>query len=126
MKGELHLFVNTKHVETRRDIDVARGKVTEEKVSAGDFCKSLGLSYVAMTPEIMDLVLYERRGKGEGAEPHPVKVGDVGPFVLVRILDGQIQNEYSARDLCKPVSLSADTLRELSGIFRGKGAIVQQ
>jgi hypothetical protein len=119
MKNGLALLVNEGAETTRRVVDVVKGEARDENFRAGDYCRRLGIRYHKLTSALADEVLYERTNKKDGATT-PVRLGDLGPFVLVKIVDGEIRNGYSAHDCEKALRLSAETLRDLAEIFGGK------
>ncbi len=119
MKNQVVLFVDERYVDTQQVLDLDTGAVREFQESAADVCRESRIRGTPMTPELKDLILYQRKAKGDGTAGKPVRLGDLGAFVLARVVDGAISNEFSPRNLGKPIPLSADMVRGLARIFGG-------
>ncbi len=113
--------MNEEHESIRQVVDVASGEVRSERLSARELCEALGTRYQPMTQAIKDLVLFSRKGRN-GSADEPVRVGDLGPFVLAKVTSGVVENKFVASDFGKPMRLSPDSLRELARIFGGGNA----
>jgi hypothetical protein len=86
--------------------------------NAKEFVNRQKIIYVPMSEALRKLVLYEKRGRGKGNQAkEKVSLGDLGPFVIVRVKEGQILNQWGYDDLPKPMSVSPNILLGLKGMF---------
>lgn len=118
MESKLVLWVDEAHESVRQVVDVGSGEVRSDRVSAKELCETLGVRYQPMTRAVKELVLFSRKGKNGNAD-EPVRVADLGPFVLAKVTSGVVENKFVASDFGKPMRLSPETLRELARIFGG-------
>lgn len=119
MNNGLVLIVDELVREQKQFINVATGKVQHEQVSAEDLCKKRNIRYVAMTPQLKSLVLFARKERSGDASGN-VTLGDYGPFVLARIENGELLNNFKGSDFAKPMKLSSQSVMALAEIFGGK------
>jgi hypothetical protein len=115
----LHLIVDDSVRLQNQTIDVTTGRVQQESASAGELCKKYGLRYLPMTPALKSLVLFTRKDKNGDANGNGVTLGDFGPFVLARIENGKLVNQFRGSDFCKPMKLSSESVIALAEIFGG-------
>lgn len=120
MKGDLVLFVDKNAVREQETIDKITGQVRRERVTAGDQCDRRGIQHTPMTAAVKEIELYRSKKQGEGGQAGCVTIGDLGPFVLVRLEDGKLVNKFGVHDIPKPMKLSWETVAQLSEIFGGK------
>ena len=99
--------------------DDKRGELVESTEKAGAFAKRHKLNYVPMKDSLRKRVLYEKKGavKGRNAARKTVTLGDLGPFVIVKLKDGDIANDWGYHGLAKPMSVTPNTLLGLKGLF---------
>ena len=117
MNGEMALFGDGDHKWSEQVVNTATGKVQTREFALREVLDEAKVCWTAMSDELKDLVLYEKAAPG-GKGKKPVKLGDLGPLVLVKVLDGQIANLFSLRDFGKPMPISVHTLKALCRIFR--------
>ena len=120
MANELILWVDEEHVLERQVIDVATGEIRQDSTLAGEYCHSLSVSYTPMSPAVKQHILYERKAKN--GDKVPVTVGDLGPLLLCKVINGSVVNNYSVQDLGKPIRLSPETLHGLATIFGNRSS----
>ena len=116
---QMGLLVNEAAALTKQVVDMVAGKVRQEKSSPREVCERLGVRYTPMSEELANLVLYKRKGRN-GQEGKDVRLGDLGAFVLVKLVQGQIANDFAFQNLSKPVSLTVEVVESLAHLFNGK------
>lgn len=120
MDGDLMLFVDKDAVLEFCAIDAVTGEMQKERTTAGQMCTQRGVRYTPMTPAVKAIELYQRKGKEGSAQQVSVRMADLAPFVLARVLNGELVNSFGIHDIPKPVRLSRETVMQLSDIFGGQ------
>lgn len=116
MENKLTIVADGESFITQRTVDFASGQVKEERFKISDGFQRLNTHFTPMTEALKNMIVYERKGKQDG-QAKPVRLGELGPILLVRVGPSGVVNEFSARDLSKPIGLSWGTVCELHALF---------
>ena len=109
---KIHFFARDVNVK-ESFFDEKLGKMVEHTYNPMQQVQKMGVKCLAM-PE--DLVLYERKVKGE---PKPVFMHERGCLALAPFENGQILTSYHGNHLNRAQFLSMDQVKQLCGIFNG-------
>ena len=109
-KTELVLMVRVSEVSEQK-INTSTGKTETSKYKTTDALDEAGIPWLPMP---LDFTL------GKGKDGKPIMLSDLGTYIIVKLRNGKLLNEFKAQNFRKPVVVDIQTILALRDLFSVK------